>query len=125
MMQKLLLGLINLFLGSFVLLSYYSGVNSLKQMGKDPSVLWGGVPSTLQPIIVIFMFLGALGYFFFTYTFLFNVNTNQIFLKRFNYWFLHVLYLLVLIPSIWTYAVYPHRSHPPRMRGSANMHDNL
>ena len=49
---------------------------------------------------VVFMFLGALGYFFFTYNFLFNVSTDQLFFKRFSYWSLHILYLLVFIPSM-------------------------
>ena len=100
MIQKIILGLINLVLGSMVLLSYHNGVNSLKAAGKDPNILWGGVPAILQPMIVVFMFLGALGYFFFTYNFLFNVSTDQLFFKRFSYWSLHLLYLLVFIPSM-------------------------
>ena len=49
---------------------------------------------------IVFMFVGALGYFFFTYNFLFNVSTEQLFFKRFSYWSLHLLYLLVFIPSM-------------------------
>ena len=102
MVQKIILGLINLIFGSMVLLSYYYGVDKLKSAGKDPALLWGGVPEVIQPAIVIFMFLGAIGYFFFTYNFLFNVNTEQVFLKRFNYSSLHMLYLLIFIPSmVW------------------------
>ena len=100
MAQKTILVLINLVFGSMVLLSYYNGVNNLKLAGKDPNILWGGVPVILQPIIVAFMFLGALGYFVFTYNFLFNVSVDQVFLKKFNYWSLHALYLLVFIPSM-------------------------
>ena len=32
--------------------------------------------------------------------FLFNVSTDQLFFKRFSYWNLHILYLLVFIPSM-------------------------
>jgi len=105
MAHKVVLGLINLIFGSLVLLSYYKGVNRLKIAGKDPNLLWGGVPDTLQPIIVAFMFIGAIGYFFFTYNFLFNINPDKVlFLGKFKYWTLHILYLLVFIPSMfWIY----------------------
>ena len=81
MIQKVVLGIINLIFGSLVLLSYYKGVNRLKIAGKDPNLLWGGVPDTLQPIIVTFMFIGAVGYFFFTYNFFFNVNPDKVILE--------------------------------------------
>ena len=105
MIQKLSLILINLIFGSMVLYSYYIGVN------KEPELslkLWGGVPSILQPIIISFMFISAIGYFFFTYNFLFNVDAdNVLFLGKFNYWSLHILYLLVLIPSmLWIDLTY-------------------
>ena len=103
MIQKIVLVLINLVFGSMVLLSYRYGVNKVVGMGKDPSkLLWGGVPDVLQPIIVVFMFIGAVGYFLFTYNFLFNVSTDKVFLGRFSYSSLHMLYLLVFIPSmVW------------------------
>ena len=103
MIQKIILALINLIFGSMVLLSYRYGVNKVADMGKDPAkFLWGGVPDVLQPIIVVFMFIGAAGYFLFTYNFLFNVSTDRIFLGRFSYSSLHMLYLLVFIPSmVW------------------------
>ena len=103
MAQKIILSLINLVFGSMVLLSYRYGVNKVVDMGKDPSkFLWGGVPDALQPIIVVFMFIGAAGYFLFTYNFLFNVSTDRVFLGRFSYSSLHMLYLLIFIPSmVW------------------------
>ena len=103
MIQKIVLVLINLVFGSMVLLSYRYGVNKLVDMGKDPSkLLWGGVPDILQPIIVVFMFIGAAGYFLFTYNFLFNVSTDKVFLGKFSYSTLHMLYLLIFIPSmVW------------------------
>jgi len=105
MIHKIVLLSINLIFGSMVLLSYYLGVNRLKDAGKDPALLWGGVPDVLQPIIVLFMFLGAIGYFFFTYNFLVNVNPEEVlFLNKFKFWTLHMLYLLIFIPSmLWIY----------------------
>ena len=104
MFHKIVLLSINLIFGSMVLLSYYFGVNRLKEAGQDPALLWGGVPDVLQPIIVTFMFLGAVGYFFFTYNFLVNVPAEVLFFNKFKYWSLHILYLLVFIPSmLWIY----------------------
>ena len=101
MSQKIILLLINIIFGSMVLLSYYFGLNKLKSLGKDSMLLWGGIPEILQPIIVSFMFLGAIGYFFFTYNFLINVDPDEVlFLNRFKYWTLHILYLLIFIPSM-------------------------
>ena len=105
MIQKITLVLINLIFGSMVLYSYYAGVT------KEPTLsvkLWGGVPLILQPFIVGCMFISAVGYFFFTYNFLSNVNPdNVMFLNKFNYWYLHIVYLLVLIPSmLWIDLTY-------------------
>jgi hypothetical protein len=99
-MQKILLLLLNVIFGSLVLWSYYSGVT------KNPDLslkLWGGVPEILRNYIVGFMFISAIGYFFFTYNFLVNVDLkNTIFLERFPSWSLHIVYLLILIPSsLW------------------------
>ena len=49
------------------------------------------------------MFISAIGYFFFTSNFIFNVNLHEKkFLGRFPGWSLHIVYLLILIPSsIW------------------------
>ncbi len=98
--QKILLILLNLIFGSLVLLSYYNGIN------KNPDLslkLWGGVPKILQPFIVGCMFAGALGYFFFTAHLLLNIDPNTIrFFNKFSYWYLHIIYLLILIPSaLW------------------------
>ena len=105
MSQKVILIIINVVFGSMVLLSYYHGVGKMKSLGKDPSLLWGGVPDTIQPFIITFMFLGAIGYAFFTYNFLVNVNPDEVlFLNKFKYSTLHILYLLVFIPSaLWIY----------------------
>ena len=99
-MQKILLIFINIIFGSLVLLSYYKGVNREPELSLK---LWGGVPKVLQPYIVASMFISAIGYFFFTANFLLNVNPAEaIFLGKFNYWSLCVVYLFILIPSaLW------------------------
>ena len=98
MIQKFCLIIINLIFGGMVLYSYYIGLN------KEPELslkLWGGVPAILQPIITGSMFISAIGYFCFTYNFLVNVDVeNILFLNTFNYWFLNIVYLLILIPSM-------------------------
>ena len=98
MIQKVSLILLNVIFGSLILLSYYKGLN------KEPELslkLWGGVPKVLQPYIIASMFISAIGYFLFTANFLLNVDpVNVKFLGRFNYWSLHVIYLLILVPSI-------------------------
>ena len=99
-MQKISLILLNIIFGSLVLLSYYKGVSREPELSLK---LWGGVPSVLQPYIVASMFISAFGYFFFTANFLINVDPLSVkFLGRFNYWTLHIIYLLILIPSaLW------------------------
>ena len=99
-MQKLILILINIIFGSLVLFSYYNGLSKYPGLSKQ---LWGGVPELLRPYIVYSMFIAALGYFFFTYNFLANVDLSSIkFLNRFSSWSLHIVYLLILIPSsLW------------------------
>ena len=97
-MQKIILIIINLIFGSLVLFSYYNGITKEPQLS---AILRGGVPSILQPIIICFMFISAIGYLIFTYNFLINTDANSIlFLNKFNYYYLHLLYLLVLIPSM-------------------------
>ena len=98
MAQKISLVLLNLIFGSLILFSYYKGLT------KEPELslkLWGGVPKTLQPYIISSMFISAIGYFLFTANFLFNVDPENFkFLGKFNYWSLHIIYLLILIPSM-------------------------
>ena len=94
-MQKFLLLGINFIFGSLVLFSYYNGVT------KNPTLslkLWGGVPESLRFFIISFMFISAIGYFFFTYNFLVNVDLkNIVFLNRFPSWTLHIIYLFILM----------------------------
>ena len=96
-MQKYFFILINIILGSFLLFTYYRGVTSNSDIAPK---LWGGVPPYLTDYIVASMFIGAIGYFFFTYYFIFKIDHNTVlFLKKFNFSFIIILYLLILIPS--------------------------
>ena len=97
MKQKTILIIINLIFGSLVLLSYYNGLNKFPNLSAK---LWGGVPLKLQPIIICSMFMSAFGYLLFTYNFLVNIDANKVFLKKFNYYHLNIIYLLLLIPSM-------------------------
>ena len=98
-MHKVSLVIINIIFGSLVLLSYYNGINKNPELSLK---LWGGVPKILHTFIVSFMFVGAIGYFFFTTHLLLNVSSDYMFFEKFNYWYLHIIYLMILIPSaLW------------------------
>ena len=98
-MHKILLVILNIIFGSLVLLSYYNGINKHPELSLK---LWGGVPKILHTFIISFMFVGAIGYFFFTAHLLLNIDSNYMFFGKFNYWYLHIIYLLILIPSaLW------------------------
>jgi len=97
MMQKYFFILSNIILGSFLLFTYYRGVTNNPDIAPK---LWGGVPPYLIDYIVASMFIGAIGYFFFTYYFIFKIDHNTIlFFRNFNFSFIIILYLLILIPS--------------------------
>jgi len=110
-MQKLLLLLINLIFGSLVLLSYFNGINKNPELSLK---LWGGVPKSLHPFIVSCMFAGAIGYFFFTSHLLFNIDANNFkFFDKLSYWYLHVIYLMILIPSaLWIDLTFSYMNDP-------------
>ena len=96
-MQKYFFILINIILGSFLLFTYYRGVTNNPDIAPK---LWGGVPPYLIDYIVAFMFIGAIGYFFFTYYFIFKIDHNTVlFFNQFSFSFIIILYLLILIPS--------------------------
>ena len=99
-MQKYLFIIINIILGSFLLFTYYRGVTNNPDIAPK---LWGGVPPYLTSYIVGFMFIGAIGYFFFTYYLTFKINHETVlFFNRYNFSYIIILYLLILIPScVW------------------------
>ncbi|MBI72684.1 MAG: hypothetical protein CMG61_04525 [Candidatus Marinimicrobia bacterium] len=100
MSQKKQFLLINLILGTILLFSYYNGVN---QNPEIASQLWGGVPAILIPYIISSMFLGAFGYFFFTYYLAFKVEHKSLkVFKKFKFSIFNIIYILILLPSsLW------------------------
>ena len=93
MSQKKYFLLINLILGSLLLFSYYNGVN---QNPEIASQLWGGVPAILIPYIISSMFLGAFGYFFFTYYLAFKVEHKSLkVFKKFKFSIFNIIYILI------------------------------
>ena len=100
MMQKYFFVFINIILGSFLLFTYYRGVTNNPEIA---SKLWGGVPVYLTNYILVFMFIGAIGYFFFTYYLIFKINHSTVlFFNQYSFSFIIVLYLLILAPScLW------------------------
>ena len=97
MSQKSLFIIINLIFGSILLYTYYRGVTSNPEIA---SKLWGGVPIHLTKYIVSSMFLGAIGYFFFSYYLIFKVDHNTLIVfNKYSFQLFIILYLLILIPS--------------------------
>ena len=86
--------------GSAVLLSYVLG--PLTRPGAA-GLLWGGVPQGLRPFYTVGMFLGAGGYFAFTYFLLFRLapDTARV-AGRFGFGLFNALYAAILLPSaLW------------------------
>jgi hypothetical protein len=100
MFQKYLFIIINILIGPTLLYTYYRGVSQNREIASQ---LWGGVPQSITPYIVTSMFIGAFGYFFFTYYLIFEVNHKNILIfNKYNFSIFIILYLLILIPSsLW------------------------
>ena len=97
MFQKYFFIIINIVLGSILLTTYYRGVTQNSDIAPK---LWGGVPPSLIPYIVTSMFIGAFGYFFFTYYLAFEIDhQNFLIFNKFKFSTIITLYLLILIPS--------------------------
>ena len=86
--------------GIAVLASYVLG--PLTQPGAA-SLLWGGVPQGIRPLYTVGMFLGAGGYFAFTYFILFRVTPDMAHkASRFGFGLFNALYAAILLPSaLW------------------------
>ena len=97
MNQKILFILINIIFGSLLLFTYYRGLTVYPEAAAK---LWGGMPKYLTPYIVSSMFVGAIGYFFFTYYLLFKIDYQDILIfNQFKFSLFILLYILILIPS--------------------------
>ena len=97
MFQKYFFIVINIALGSILLYTYYRG---LSQNTNAVSRLWGGISEVFIPYIIASMFIAAIGYFFFTYYLIFEINQQTLLIfNKFNFSMFIILYLLILIPS--------------------------
>lgn len=98
--KKLWLAIIILAGGSAVLGSYVFGAFTQPNAGQ---ILWGGVPEGVRPAYTTGMFLGAAGYFAYTYFILFRLNARDTRVAgRFGYGLFLALYTAILIPSaLW------------------------
>lgn len=87
--------------GGVAVLASYAYVVSLD--AATQRALWGNVPETLLPAYVTSMLLAATGYLVFTGYLLFRVEPDRARIAgRIGYGLLHVLYLMILIPSaLW------------------------
>ena len=98
--------------GILVMGSYAHG---LMAHPDNRNALWGGVPSSVQPLYTVGMILAALGYFAFTYFVLFRIDAAEVRVaSRFGFWVFYLIYALMLLPSaLWmplTYAAIGHHS---------------
>jgi hypothetical protein len=95
------LGLIILFGGLAVVGSY---VFAALVYSSELAALWGDVPAKLLPLYTANMFLGAAGFFAYSYFVLFRIDPVQtIIFTKARYSLFYWIYLGILVPSaLWT-----------------------
>jgi hypothetical protein len=92
--EQIILLIINVIGGAAVLGSYVLGVR-----GKKGSVdrLWGGMPQKVRPAYYISMLLSAVGYFFFIYFLLFEVELDTVLIAgSLGYWIFYIIFIGML-----------------------------
>jgi len=95
--QKMVLLLINIIGGIAVIGSYIYGLNV---QSAGAAVLWGGVPTNIQPIYAVSMIISAIAYFAFLYYLLFKLNPREITIyKKFGYSLYYWIFIAILLPS--------------------------
>ena len=95
--QKVTLLLINVIGGIAVIGSYIYGLNA---QSAGAAVLWGGVPTNIQPIYAVSMILSAIAYFTFIYYLLVRLNPAEVSIARkFNYSLFYWIFIAMLLPS--------------------------
>jgi len=83
--------------GAAVLGSYYYGLAGHPGAGD---ALWGGVPEALKPFYTVSMLAAAVGYFPFTYLFVFRVDPDRVRIAgSLGFGWILLLYALILVPS--------------------------
>ena len=111
--QKVLLW-INLLGGSAVIGSYAWGILTHPGTGN---LLWGNIPLAAIPPYIISLLFGALGYLLFTRYLLFYFKPTEMTVQiKAGFRGLHILYLLILIPSaFWMPLAYTMLSSPSNL----------
>jgi hypothetical protein len=99
--QQKTLGLIILLGGLAVVGSY---VYAALAYPSELAALWGDVPSQLLPIYTANMFLGAAGFFAYSFFVLFRIDPEQTMIfNKAGYSLFYWIYLGILVPSaLWT-----------------------
>jgi hypothetical protein len=97
--EKLLLAII-LIGGVAVLGSYAWGILAIQNATQ---ILWGDVPAIIRSFSTLGMFMGALGFFAYSFFILFKLNPDDtVIYSRFGYEIIKFLYIAILIPSaLW------------------------
>lgn len=96
--QKKELLIMNLVLGCAVLSSYAHG---LATNPGTRGALWGDIPEWLAPLYTVSMLLAAAGYLAVLFFILFRVDPDKdLIAGRYRYRLFHLLYGMVLLPSI-------------------------
>ena len=88
-------------IGGFAVVgSYVLGVLARPEAAR---ALWGGVPEGIQSIISVNMFLGAAGFFLFTYFIVFKLDPGKVRIAdRYGYRLFILIYAAILFPSaLW------------------------
>jgi hypothetical protein len=108
--QKYLLA-INILGGVLVLGSYAYGLITHPGQGM---ALWGHLPKSAQPIYTVSMFAAAAGYLMFFFHLVFLANPASIRLPwSLPFGTLHILFLLILIPSaLWMSLTFAYIANP-------------
>ena len=105
---------INVVGGVAVLGSY---VHGLLTHPETRGQLWGSMPPELQAVYNITMWLAALGYFLFSYTFLVQTDADEVRFGRFGFGLVNALYALILVTSaLWLPLTFAYLEAPTNAR---------
>lgn len=98
--SKVIMILLNVVGGAAVLGSYAHG---FANKPDSAAALWGGVPTSIQPLYTVTMLLAAAGYFLFASFILLRLDPERTRIGgRFGYGTFNLLYALILFPSaLW------------------------
>ena len=111
--QKKAWFVINVLGGVAVLGSYAHG---LLTHPDQRDALWGSIPEELRAVYGVTMWLAALGYFLFSYYFVFRIRPAEVRIgESFGFGAVNALYVLVLVPSaLWLPLTFAYLAEPSR-----------